>query len=168
MLSVRSRTTEDLPGCVRALRDVHAADGYPTAWPASPTEWLSPAGWSAAWVAEFDGSVAGHVCLVRGAADPVVTALTGAGSSRLATVSRLFVAPECRGHRLGAALLAASSAYAAEEDLQLMLDVVDDGSPAVALYERLGWQLVDRRTADWTTPDGRRLPVLIYIAPDAT
>lgn len=46
-----------------------------------------------------------------------------------------------------------------------MLDVVDDGGPAIALYERLGWELVDRRTADWQTPDGRRLPVRIYRAP---
>ncbi len=36
-----------------------------------------------------------------------------------------------------------------------MLDVVDDGGPAVALYDRLGWRMVDRRLADWTTSDGR-------------
>ena len=47
-----------------------------------------------------------------------------------------------------------------------MLDVVDDEGPAVALYERLGWRMVDRRIADWTTPEGRRLPVLVYLAPD--
>jgi GNAT superfamily N-acetyltransferase len=168
MVAVRRRTTEDLPGCVHALREVHATDGYPTCWPASPSEWLSPPGWSAAWVAEQAGTVVGHVCVIRGVDDPVVAALTDAGPDRLATVSRLFVAPTARGQQLGASLLATSSSYAADEGLQLMLDVVDGGGAAVALYERLGWQLVDRRMADWTTPEGRRPSVRIYIAPTAT
>jgi hypothetical protein len=46
-----------------------------------------------------------------------------------------------------------------------MLDVVEDGGHAFALYERLGWRLVDRRQADWATPRGERLPVRIYFAP---
>jgi len=95
-----------------------------------------------------------------------VTSLAGAGPDRLGTVSRLFVAPEARGRGLGGSLLAAGSLHASELGLQLMLDVVDDGGPAVALYERLGWRLVDRRLADWTTPRGDRLPVRIYLAPD--
>jgi hypothetical protein len=47
-----------------------------------------------------------------------------------------------------------------------MLDVVDVGTPAIRLYERLGWRLVDRRQADWVTPQGERLPVRIYLAPE--
>ncbi len=48
-----------------------------------------------------------------------------------------------------------------------MLDVVDDRGAAIALYERLGWRLVDRRVADWATPEGHHLPLRIYIAPEA-
>ena len=168
MPSVRGRTTEDLSGCVRALREVHGTDGYPAVWPASPSDWLNPPGCCAAWVAMSGNSVIGHVCLIRGVDDPLVTALTGGGPDRLAAVSRLFVAPSSRGHHVGADLLAALSGFASEKNLQLMLDVVDDESPAVALYERLGWQLVDRRRADWATPDGRRLPLRVYLAPSAT
>ena len=58
----------------------------------------------------------------------------------VALVSRLFVAPAGRGQGLG------------------------DG-PAVALYERLGWRLVERRPADWTAPDGRRPQLRVYRAP---
>lgn len=47
-----------------------------------------------------------------------------------------------------------------------MHDVVDDGGPAVELYERLGGRMVDCRTADRTTPQGRRMPALVYLAPD--
>jgi len=167
MATLRRRTTDDLPRCVRALREVHDSEGYPTRWTQDPSGWLSPPGWSAAWVAERAGVVVGHVCVVRGIEDPVVTSLTAAGPHRLAAVSRLFVAPTARGQRLGAALLAAVSSYAVNEDLQLMLDVVEDGGSAVALYESLGWRLVDRRTADWATPEGRRLPLRIYLAPGA-
>lgn len=110
--------------------------------------------------------IAGHVGMVLGVDDPVVTALTGAPPHRLASVTRLFVAPVARGRKLGAALLNTVADHAAKQELQLMLDVVDDGGPAIALYERLGWRTVDRRMADWTTPQGRRLPVLVYLAPD--
>jgi GNAT superfamily N-acetyltransferase len=151
---VRRRAVEDLPGCVRVLEAVHAADAYPMWWPADPAGWLSPVGWTAAWVAEVAGVVVGHVCVVRGVEDPLVASLTGAGPDQLGTVSRLFIAPEARGRELGGSLLTAGSSYASELGLQLMLDVVDDGGPAVALYERLGWRLVDRRLADWTTPQG--------------
>jgi len=36
------------------------------------------------------------------------------------------------------------------------------------LYERLRWRLVDRRQADWVRefPQGERLPVCIYVAPE--
>ena len=47
-----------------------------------------------------------------------------------------------------------------------MLDVVDDGAPAIRLYERTGWRLVDRWQADWVTPQGERLPVRTYLAPE--
>jgi hypothetical protein len=53
-----------------------------------------------------------------------------------------------------------------EQELQLVLDVVDDGGPAVALYEQLGWRLVDQRLAEWTAPDGHQPPIRVYLAPD--
>ncbi|MCW2502774.1 MAG: acetyltransferase [Actinomycetia bacterium] len=137
------------------------ADRYPLSWPADPVRWLSPAGCLTAWVAESGGAVAGHVCVVGGVSDPAV-----AGARDLATVSRLFVAPTARGRNLGESLLATATAYAADQSLQLMLDVVDYGGPAVALYERLGWRLIDRRPANWTAPDGTRLPVRVYLAPN--
>lgn len=152
---------------MRALREVHEADGYPAWWPADPSGWLAPAGWAAAWIAERAGSVVGHVCVVRGVLHPVVTALTEAAPERLASVSRLFVAPTARGQGVGASLLGAVSSYAAAEDLQLMLDVAEDGGAGVAFYESLGWEQVDRHPADWVTPDGHRLPVRVYLPPGA-
>lgn len=94
-----------------------------------------------------------------------MTAASGASAGRLAAVSRLFVAPHARGEAVAALLMGAVSAYARVEGVQLMLDVVEDGGSAVAFYQRLGWHQVDRRPADWVTPDGQRLPMQIYIEP---
>jgi GNAT superfamily N-acetyltransferase len=163
---VRLRLPEDLPDCGRVLAAVHAADGYPSRWPAGTAAWLTPPGLAAAWVVQHASMVAGHVGMVQGVDDPVVSAVTGAPLARLASVTRLFVDPIARGRKLGAALLETVHAYAATQGLQLMLDVVDDDGPAIALYDRLGWRVVDRRIADWTTPEGRRLPVLVYVAPE--
>lgn len=80
-------------------------------------------------------------------------------------MTRLFVDPTAPGRKLGASLLNAVHAYAATHGLQLMLDVVDDDGPATALYDRPGWRVVDHRIAGWTTREGRRPPVLVYVAP---
>jgi len=42
---------------------------------------------------------------------------------------------------LARALLGTSAGAAADHDLKPVLDVVADSAPAVALYERAGWQL---------------------------
>jgi GNAT superfamily N-acetyltransferase len=98
----------------------------------------------------------------------MIASLTGVSTDRLASVSRLFVSPVARGRGLGlgTSLLAAVSSWTSSHDCRLMLDVVDVGKPAIRLYERLGWRLVDRRQADWITPQGERLPVRIYLAPE--
>ncbi|GLY27955.1 GNAT family N-acetyltransferase [Kineosporia sp. NBRC 101731] len=168
---VRPRAETDVRATAVQLRRVHERDGYPLLWPDDPQKWLSPPGTVTAWVAvETDGLVLGHLCVVTGVDDPAVTDLarsTGRTESELAGVSRLFVAPAARGRglRLGERLLEEARAWARDHDRLLMLDVVEDGGSAVALYERLGWQQADRRVADWATPDGRYLPMRIYLAP---
>lgn len=99
--------------------------------------------------------------MVRGAVDATVAALAGIPPAQLASVSRLFVEPAARARGVGAALLNSVSDWASRWGLRLMLDVVENGTSAVALYERLGWTLVDRRL----TPQGNRLPLRSYLAP---
>lgn len=53
--------------------------------------------------------------------------------------------------------------FAREHDVNLILDVVDtDRSPAIALYERLGWKLLGDRPASWLRPDGARPQLRLY------
>lgn len=154
-MNVRERTPGDLPACVAVLREVHEADGYPTVWPDDPVGWLHPG--EPAWVAEDPAGVLGHVAVVR------IAAVLGDAPA----VSRLFVSPRARGRGLGtgAALLARAQGWAVRRGLPLVLDVVEDGGPAAELYERLGWELVGRRDADWVTPAGVRHRERIYRAP---
>lgn len=45
-----------------------------------------------------------------------------------------------------------------------MLDVIEHSGAAIALYERTGWSLVDRRPAGWIMSDGTRPMERIYAA----
>jgi GNAT superfamily N-acetyltransferase len=146
---LRERVPADLPGCVRALRAVHLADGYPVNWPSDPGRWLDPPGMLAAWVCEHESQIAGHV---------LVTSPNAVG--------RLFVAPAHRGRGIGGRLLTQARRWAAERGTGLVLDVVDDGrSPAIALYESTGWSYRGTFPAGWTGPDGEPVRVRRYSLP---
>jgi GNAT superfamily N-acetyltransferase len=121
---------------------------------------------AAAWVVHDAGVVVGHVGMVQAVGDPALAALTGVPAHRPASVTRLFVTPLARGRGAGVRLMDQVSSFAVEQGLQLVLDVVDDGGPAMALYDRLGWRVVDHRLADWTTPEGHRPLIRVYVAPE--
>jgi N-acetylglutamate synthase-like GNAT family acetyltransferase len=98
-----------------------------------------------------DTRFAGHVILrLAPAAD------------RSAEVSRLFVVPAARRRGVASALLQAAKRAAAENDLELFLDVTDHLRAARALYERAGFRLVSKAQADLTTPAGRLVTLHRY------
>ncbi|WP_240741821.1 hypothetical protein [Deinococcus sp. KSM4-11] len=41
---IRARLEADLPRLVRALREVHERDAYPSVWPEDPESFLNPPG----------------------------------------------------------------------------------------------------------------------------
>lgn len=149
---IRERQLCDLEGCVEALLAVHGSDGYPMNWPEDPVGWLAPVDGLRAWVAVASGvGVVGHV---------MVQGVIGAGT-QVASVARLFVAPEARGHGLGARLLGHARQWAADGGIGLVLEVTaEERSSAVALYERTGWRRIDTQEALWTAPDGK--PVFLH------
>ncbi|MEU8774506.1 GNAT family N-acetyltransferase [Streptomyces sp. NPDC048606] len=155
--SLRRRTDDDLATCARLLAEVHAHDGYPVNWPENPAAWLAGDPVLGSWVAELDGRPVGHVGLSRcgeGDAAPLLwSARGGAGSGRTpdrtAVVGRLFVAPAARGHGIGALLIARAVEEARRRALHAVLDVVASDTAATALYERLGWELLDTVEQRW-------------------
>ncbi|WP_406438848.1 GNAT family N-acetyltransferase [Streptomyces sp. NBC_01613] len=164
---VRQRTDRDLDPCVEVLAAVHRHSGYPVNWPAGPADWLTPSSQLAAWVAEVDGRVVGHLGLSRAADGDAAPGLWGAraglGVERTAVVGRLFVSPAARGHGLGAALMARAVEEARARGLHPVLDVVASDRAAAALYERLGWELLDVVEQRWA-PD-QVVSVRCYAAP---
>jgi GNAT superfamily N-acetyltransferase len=152
-----------MAACVAVMRQVHEVSGYPAFWPEDPAGWLDPPGTVDAWLAERAGLIAGHIMLVQGAAAHCLLRATGRAPDELGRIARLFAAPAAWRVGLAAALLATATAGARAHGLQPVLDVVDDGYAAIALYERSGWKLVGSETANWTTPAGVSPTLRYYV-----
>lgn len=122
-------------------------------WPDCPGDWLMQPSLVAAWVAELDGRIVGHIGLSRSEADDAAPVLwssrEGVSSAAVAVVNRLFVAPTARGHGIGALLMTRVMREAKERGLHPVLDVVASDTSAVALYERLGWELLATVEQQW-------------------
>src|ERR1019366_4153622 len=80
-------------------------------------------------------------------------------------IARLFVDPAARRQGLARALLDAAAGHARTRGLQPVLDVVAGSEPAIALYERSGWELAGTETATWVTPAGSSPTLRCYIGP---
>lgn len=151
---VRRRADGDVEECVRVLAEVHARDGYPVNWPDQPGEWLSRGHLLGSWVAELEGILVGHVSLSQGGEGDLAPMLWSerneAARDLTAVVSRLFVAPQARGYRIGALLVGQAVEEARHRGLHPVLDVVASDTAAAALYERMGWQLMATVEQQWS------------------
>jgi Acetyltransferases len=166
MSELRWRTPEDMHACIGVLAEVHKEDHYPANWPTHPDRWLTPGGLLEAWVAVSDGIIVGHVLLQDAASvDPHLTKAVDVPPDRLVFVSRLFVAPSARGHGVATQLLAAARWYASVRALCLTLDVADNCTAAIRLYEQAGWKRTGSTPVEWLTPNGEPALVHHYLSP---
>lgn len=167
MCDVRRRDAGDLDACVSVLAEVHKVDSYPVNWPALPADWLAPPEQLAAWVAELDGRIVGHLALSPPVAGDVAPALwaehSGAAPAEVAVVTRLFVAPDARGHGIGSLLMSQALREARSRGLHPVLDVVAADTGSVAFYEHLGWTLLDTAEQRWSQE--QTVTVHCYAAP---
>lgn len=172
MVTIRPRLPEDLPSCVAVLAEVHQVDGYPEVWQPDPAGWLDSPGTIAAWVAESTGEITGHVALTTGSAPPDPASSTGNGTGTgtgtdagIVKLSRLFVAPTAQGGGVARRLTATALSWAEAQGLEVVLEV-DQDTPAVAVYERLGWRFLSSGPGSWIGVNGRRPVVRYYAAPE--
>lgn len=144
---LREKTDADVAATLELLSRVHRTDGYPLhLGPDEVGSFLTSRHETAAWVAEHDGRVVGHVALHCPAEDPTIEAAgraTGLPADRLAMVSRLFVDPSLRRAGLGRTLLRHAVDGARARDLRAVLDVGQALAKPIALYESEGWERVD-------------------------
>lgn len=139
---IRPRVESDIPQAAAGLVEVHATDGYPVEGVSRPEEWLTPPGFIAAWIAEIEGKIVGHVAISRSNGEEAVSLWLNRSKTepdKVAVLARLFVVPGARNRTLGENLTCAAVEYAKANGMRLVLDVMAKDTAAIRLYSRLGW-----------------------------
>jgi GNAT superfamily N-acetyltransferase len=167
---IRPKAGSDVAACLQLLLRVHRTDGYPIfLTPDQVPDFFASGDEAAAWVAELDGRVVGHVALHCSTDDPtlqVARDATGLPLERLALLARLFVAPEQRRHGLGRQLLRHAAAQApAVLGRRAVLDVGQTLLSAVALYEAEGWTRVGELHLPLHVDPAKTLDLWVYVSP---
>ncbi|TXL92114.1 GNAT family N-acetyltransferase [Streptomyces sp. IB2014 016-6] len=165
---VRPFERDDLPGAATALLKVHETDGYPVEGVEDPEAWVSSDDVLAAWVAEMDGEVVGHVAVMRPHGEAAVSLWieqSGDDEARVAVLGRLLVVQAARKHATGRRLTEVAMSYGRDRDLRLVLDVMTKDTAAMRLYERLGWLRIGETAHHFG--NGESIPAVCYVAPDA-
>jgi GNAT superfamily N-acetyltransferase len=165
-VTVRPRTDVDLDACERVAAVIHRTDGYPVFGFEDLRGFLTLPDALGLWVAESHGTVVGHVALrPRTEVDSITqmaASYLGRSPDRVSVVTRLLVSPTARRSGVGAILLGTAVQVGMDLDRWPIL-AVDDGSAAVAFYERCGWRRVGPVTV--RTPTGLDVPQIVYVAP---
>jgi GNAT superfamily N-acetyltransferase len=167
-VEIRPRTEADIEACVAMALEVHHLDRYPIFLPDDLHAFLVNHSAAAAWVADEDGVVIGHVTLHRSSQPAVVDLaceVLGCDPDQLGVVARLMVAPNARRLGIAQALIDVATEEARATGLHPMLDVVTDHVAAIALYERLGWTNVGVVTAEVVR--GHVVEEIVFLAPEA-
>lgn len=145
-MAVRARVAEDLDALVGVARRVRDLDGYPAFLPGGDFyRFLTRPESLAAWVAESDGSVVGHVALNSQSHPAAMAVVRDAGiAGEVGVVARLLVDPLARAQGIGALLLQEARVEAVRRGRIPVLDVVASSTPAIGLYLASGWKELGR------------------------
>ena len=155
---IRPRRPADLPDLARVLRAQQPRSRYPLRdpLPIPVEEFLHAHDAEAAWTAEVDGEIVGHVCRVGAlddddavAANALAAAAHGRPVGDLSWVSALFVAEVTRGTGLGRRLLDTVVADIAAAGRAACLEVLPVHAAAAALYASTGWTEAGRVRPAW-------------------
>jgi len=139
MLNIRPATPADVPVILRFIHELAAYEREPAAVVATEADLLrdgfgaTPCFWSL--IAELDGAPAGFALYFTS-----YSTWRGHHGIRL---EDLYVTPALRGKGIGKALLVRLAQIAVEQGCpRLEWDVLDWNAPAIAVYERIGAQIL--------------------------
>lgn len=175
---VRPRRPEDIPALAEVLFEQQPSSRYPFRDPLPfPVEqFLHAEDAVAAWTAEIDGRIVGHVCRVRppqGFADAAAMNAACAAShdrpvEELSWISTLFVGLDARGHGVGRLLLESVVDDVRAAGLAGCLEVLMTHGGAYGLYQATGWKEVMRLRPQWLLDAaGDDAPeVVVMVLPD--
>lgn len=142
---VRARRRRDLPTCTRLMHRAFFEGQFPGTRRNEPREWIDGTDVLAAYVAERDGEIVGHVAVTRVGLDTATDLrwreITGHPVADLAGVGQLFVRPSFRGRGIGRALVEAALADIRSRGLVPVLEVVTHEYLAPAYAHGHGWRL---------------------------
>jgi GNAT superfamily N-acetyltransferase len=165
-VEIRPRRQSDLDPLLEMAELIKRLDGYPPRGPLDVERFMAPPEQVAAWVAEIDGVVVGHVALhATGASATVHLAArhTRMAPRELALVARVLVSPTARRMGVGHGLLATAVHGAHRRGRQPILDVAVHFDPAITLYESCGWRRVGMVTLQFE--DEPSLDCYVYVGP---
>ncbi|NYE95302.1 GNAT superfamily N-acetyltransferase [Psychromicrobium silvestre] len=157
---VRERQAADREGLLTALTACARATGY-FADPegelvAHAEESVFDERFDAAWVAELEGRIVGHVALMPLTLSedidciPIWAEATGYPAEKHTLVKRLFVDPGAQRGGIAKALMAVAMERIEQRDQLGVLDTASIAEPAMTLYHRLGWREIARTKPHWT------------------
>lgn len=160
---VRPRTSGDVPELIELLATQQPTSRYPLRWPLPfpVEEFVVRRGQWAAWVAEDETRLLGHVAVGEPegvVAEQLRAALEPIRPDRFGSLSVLFVDPEAQGMGVGRLLHDTAVAWIRASGRHPVLDVVPSNRRALQMYEHLGWCDIGPVRPAWlpdTEPDVR-------------
>lgn len=162
---IRDRRPSDGPPLEAIAIETHRLDGYPKYLPGDLRSFIVDPEALGAWVAVDGADVIGHVALHHRTVPEVMDVIAGTGLEEdgVAVVARLLVTPAARRRGIGRTLLEKATAEAYDRGRRAALDVVEEHTAAIRLYEHCGWTRIGR--VDWELPGGLPLREFVYLSP---
>lgn len=161
-VTIRPLRDDDLVPLEAVARRVKERDNYPVWLPDDDLlRFLTTPVAYAAWVAEVDGAIAGHVALHPRSSRAVMDCARAAGiEGDIGVIARLLVNPDHRRLGLAASLLDRCRREAVARGMVPILDVVSTSAGAIALYRGAGWTEIGSVTHH--LPDDLTISELVF------